>query len=113
MGNVLPLIGIPPFKEHSPINVLYLTHLKFANDLTQDELKDAISFIVAHFLKQNNRDFHTISFFSFPEYKLHELPFFYEKTPARFYQVMNKENFIAKNFINLQQTPPAFEIGTA
>lgn len=113
LGKVLPLIGIPSFSEGKPVNVLYITHLNFNPELPAFKISNIISAIINYLLKTPNRNFHTISFFAFPEMQINDLPFYYEKTPARFFQVMSKTESDNGQFINLNNRYPAFEIGTA
>jgi hypothetical protein len=66
------------------------------------------------YLFKTKRDiFHTLSFFIFPSDRLQELAFIGERTKGKFYQVMNKSDFDSNNFIELNNTTPAFEIGIA
>lgn len=108
-----PLLGIPSLKNKNAINLMYLTHLHFRDELTPKEREIILCDILKTLLRQKNRSFHAISFFVFPEWEINHLPYIIEKTKAQFFQVMNKDQFNASDFINLENTPPAFEIGIA
>ncbi len=113
LGFVSPLLGIPSLQENGAINVLYLTHLHFEKTLTASEKNKILVDILKSILRSKNRDYHVISFLLFPEWEEIHLPFMAEITKAQFFQVTNKRQFEAKDFINLNQEPPAFEIGIA
>ncbi len=114
LGKLFPLLGIPKLQIKHPIEVLYLTHLVFAQNISKEERALAISIFLDHLLKQKNRTFHIVSFFHYPEWEVtYQLPFFFEKTKAKFYQVMSKEQYEKKEFLDLKNSPPAFEIGIA
>lgn len=113
LGHLLPLLGVPAIKTKSELRVLYLTHLKFAPSITNLERQQILDFIVNHFLKQKNRDFHLISFFTFPEWEYQNHFFLGQETKGRFYQVMNKNEWEKKDFLPLLGHAPAFDIGIA
>lgn len=109
---LFPLLGIPPFKEKEAINVLYLTNLTFNSNFPKSEIKNILSSILFYLLKKP-RNFHVISFFVFPQWELNRMPFLIQKTKGNFYQVMSKKQFDNKDFIDLKNSPPNFEIGIA
>lgn len=113
IGALLPLFGVPAIKVKKDLTVLYLTHLKFEIGISNKERQDVLDFITQHYLKSPKRNFHLISFFTFPHWKYENQYFLGEKTKGRFYQVMSKKEFDEKQFLPLHNNPPAFEIGIA
>jgi len=113
LGKLISILGLPPIKDGSPINVLYLTYLKFDPTLKQSDIADIINIYLNHLLTSRRDQFHMVSFFTFPEWKIEKLPFFYQITKGRFYQVMSKEEFDQEQFLKLNNQPPSFEIGIA
>ncbi len=112
MSFFFPLLGLNPLKEKKPINVLYLTHLVFSSQRSSKDIKKIMNAILLSLFSER-KDFHVISFFTYPEWEIDSLPFFMEKTKANFYQVMSKKQFEENDFIDLKNNPPAFEIGIA
>lgn len=113
IGSLLPLFHVPAIKVKKDLTVLYLTHLKFSPNISTEERINALNFIVQTYLSSNNRNFHLISFFTFPNWNYNNQYFLGEKTKGRFYQVMNKAEYDQKDFLPLENHPPAFEIGIA
>ncbi len=113
LTKLLPLLKIPSFHVGSPVNVLYLTHLHFNFKSSSDDRTQALNTVLAYLFKLKRKSFHTLSFFVFPSDHLQELAFVGEITKGRFYQVMNKSDFNSQNYIDLNNTTPAFEIGIA
>lgn len=113
IGSLLPLFQVPSIKVKKDLTVLYLTHLKFAPDITTEERQNVLNFIVQTYLTSSTRNFHLISFFTFPEWHYENQYFLGEKTVGRFYQVMSKAEFEKEDFLPLEKLPPAFEIGIA
>lgn len=101
-------LNIPKMEEKEAIKTLYLTHLTFKENF--EEKDEAINALLFNLFKKH-KAFHTISFFTFPEWKLKTVPFIKTKTPAHFYQVLSMDQFAAEDFIRLGNRPPAFEIG--
>ncbi len=110
---ISPLLGIPSLREKDSINVLYLTHLHFEKNLLAHEKNMILHDILRSLLRRKNRSFHVISFLLFPEWEDTSLSMMAEITKAQFFQVMNKNQFEARDFIDLNNEPPAFEIGIA
>lgn len=113
LGLLLPLLGIPALREKKEIKVLYLTHLVFSPTLSSIEKTEVLSLVLGTLLKNKHRNYHLISFFYFPQWNLPSLPFYNETTKAKLYQVMSKSQYESKEFLNLRNSPPAFEIGIA
>lgn len=113
LGKIISLIGLPQIIDGQPINVLYLTYLKFHPSLKSNEIKDIINIYLHQLLNSRKDQYHIISFFTFPEWDIENLPFFYQVTKGRFYQVMSKEEFETNKFLDLAKAPPSFEIGIA
>ncbi len=113
IGSLLPLFKVPAIKVKKDLTVLYLTHLKFAPDISTLERQEVLDFITHNYLTSKNRNFHLLSFFTFPQWQYENKYFIGEKTKGRFYQVMSKKEFDQKDFLPLENTPPAFEIGIA
>lgn len=113
LGKSISILGIPAIEDGKPINVLYLTYLKFHSSLSSSEIQDAINLYLNFLLQDRKNKFHLISFFTYPEWKIDTLPFFAQITKGRFYQVMSKSEFENKHFLDLNNTPPSFEIGIA
>ena len=111
-----PLIGIPPLRESQEIQVLYLTHLHFSLSIQSTDRSAILTKILNAIFdkhRKEKRDFHVISFFVFEDWKIQQIPFMIEKTKAQFYQVMSKVQFENKEFIDLKNKAPSFEIGSA
>jgi len=113
LGRIIPFFGVPPILEGRPINILNLTHLQFEKNLTPEQIQTAMALLLQFILKNRKRDFHLISFFSYPQWKIQHLPFYKEIVKGKLYQVMSKEQFQQKQMIKLKESPPAFEIGIA
>lgn len=105
---MMRFLNIPKMEEKAAIKTLYLTHLTFKENF--EEKEQAINSLLFYLFKKKN-SFHTIAFFTFPEWNLKKLPFIKTKTPAHFYQVLSMDQFAAEDFIRLENRPPAFEIG--
>lgn len=110
-GILLPFLKIPIIKEKEPIKTLYLTHLTFSQNLSKYDREEILQLILTRLLKSKNRNFHFISFFVFPKWELGSLPFYSQKTNAKFYQVMSKKQHEGGEYFDLKNEVPAFEIG--
>lgn len=113
IGSLLPLFQVPSIKVKKDLTVMYLTHFKFTPTISVEERQNVINFIVQTYLSSPKRNFHLVSFFTYPEWKYENQYFLGEKTKGRFYQVMSKSEFEQKDFLPLAKLPPAFEIGIA
>jgi hypothetical protein len=113
LGFLTPLFGIPQIREKEELKILYLTHLVFKENINAEIKKECLTLAINYLLKEKSRKFHFISFFNFKEWNIDSLPFFYEKTEGKYFQVLSKNQLDSNNFINLHQKAPAFEIGTA
>lgn len=111
LGVLLPFLKIPKIKEAEPIKILYLTHLTFAKGLTKKDREEILKLMITKLLKSKNRNFHLISFFTFPNWELGPLPFYSQNTKAKFYQVMSKAQFQNNEHFDLKNEVPAFELG--
>ncbi len=113
VGKILPVFGVPAIKPKKELKILYLTHLKMHPELSTLDKKEILDLISLTFLKKKKRDYHLVSFFTYPEWKYKNTLFFGQKTKGRFYQVMSKDEFDQKKFLPLANNEPAFEIGLA
>lgn len=110
---IFPLLGIPKLKTGGEIKTLYLSNLVFKNDLSGFERTQALSLLIKGLLKDPKRDFHLVSFFDYPQWKLGKLPFFSQRTKATLFQVMSLKQFNEGEFIDLKNNAPAFGLEVA
>lgn len=110
---VFPLLGIPKLKTGGEIKTLYLSNLVFKNGLTGFERTQALSLLIKSLLKNPKRDFHLVSFFDYPQWKLGTLPFFSQRTKATLFQVMSLAQYNEGEFIDLKNNAPAFGLEVA